>query len=384
MTPFFSNAFRRPLRSVFGLCFLLFSILAQAGMMGVVLPPAHAMAADKNTAEHGVINAGYFIDPPFVLPHQKNDHPAGLAIDLWDKTSQMQGWITHYHRYETIADLLSALERGEIDVGTVGLTISSQRMEKVIFSQPWFQTGLRMMIVKHNSTGLSRLLSELAASGHLRNYLLIFLAILVATLITAIMHRHVLKDSSPHWSSSLSGAFYDMMAMLTGNQTSGTVPERAGARIIAAIWLLCGVGIVAYVTSSITSVMTASEINQRVDNITELGHRPVSAMKGSIAMTFALDTGLNVHGYTLLSDAVDELIQGKTSAILGDASQLDYYIQQNPTQSLIVTGATLRPENLGFVMRPGFPMRDQIDRTILKLQEEKILSQMESAYFSHR
>ncbi|WP_072572954.1 transporter substrate-binding domain-containing protein [Granulibacter bethesdensis] len=341
------------------------------------------MAADKNAADHVVINAGYFIDPPFVLPHRKNDHPAGLAIDLWDKTSQMQGWVTHYHRYETISDLLSALERGEIDVGTVGLTVSSQRMEKVIFSQPWFQTGLRMMIVKHNSTGLSRLLSELAASGHLRNYLFIFLAILIATLITAIMHRHVLKDSSPHWSSSLSGAFYDMMAMLTGNQTSSTVPERAGARIIAAIWLLCGVGIVAYVTSSITSVMTASEINQRVDNITELGSRPVSAMKGSIAMTFALDTGLHVQGYTLLADAVQKLIQGKTAAILGDSSQLDYYIQQNPAQPLIVTGATLRPENLGFVMRPGFPMRDQIDRAILKLQEDKILSQMESAYFSH-
>jgi polar amino acid transport system substrate-binding protein len=48
--------------------------------------------------------------------------------------------------HETVKDLLSAVQQGQVDVGIAGISMTPEREAQLDFSHPMFNAGLQIMV----------------------------------------------------------------------------------------------------------------------------------------------------------------------------------------------------------------------------------------------
>lgn len=249
-------------------------------------PDAQDIAAPRPS-----VTVGVYVSPPFVM--RVGDHYTGMAIELWQALAAALGLAYELVEHETLQALVQATIDGGIDVAVTNLTITQARADRIDFTQPWFDTGLRIMVDDAPRTGFWSVWAGLRASGHLRAYAWIAFVILVATLLLTAFDRRFDKDFPGRWRDGFAKSFFAVMSIAT----SGRPPARNNllgwlGRIWSALWLLCGIAVLAYVTSAVTSVMTTLSLTNQVNGPVDLPGKTVGVFTGSIAEAFAQESGL--------------------------------------------------------------------------------------------
>jgi polar amino acid transport system substrate-binding protein len=82
-------------------------------------------------------------DPPIIFEH--DGEIVGVEADLARIVGDMLERRIVFERY-AFADLIDALERGEVDVLMSGLSVTDERRERVRFTQPYMQVGQLALI----------------------------------------------------------------------------------------------------------------------------------------------------------------------------------------------------------------------------------------------
>ncbi|MBK7056825.1 MAG: transporter substrate-binding domain-containing protein [Leptospiraceae bacterium] len=70
---------------------------------------------------------------PFRISDEK---VSGISLDIWQEISDREKFKFSLKEYDTIANLIDAVNKGEVDVGIGPISITSARIEKVSFMQP--------------------------------------------------------------------------------------------------------------------------------------------------------------------------------------------------------------------------------------------------------
>lgn len=86
--------------------------------------------------------------------------------------------------------------------------------------------------------------------------------------------------------------------------------------VIAAICLVCGVGSVAYVRSSLTSVMTAEALAHEVNGFQDLGRRHVTVLAGSVSESYCRRAIVDLESFDSMQEAIDALLRSRVSAVV--------------------------------------------------------------------
>jgi polar amino acid transport system substrate-binding protein len=88
----------------------------------------------------GELRVGLSGNQPPLNMRNKRGEVIGLEVDLMDALTQAMGLAA---RYETMpfAELLPALEKGEVDLVISGMTITPERNARVAFAGPYFISG---------------------------------------------------------------------------------------------------------------------------------------------------------------------------------------------------------------------------------------------------
>src|SRR5699024_6234893 len=220
-------------------------------------------------AQDRSLTVGVLVSPPFVIGN--NEEYTGLAIDLWEEIGTKKGWKFEYQEYNTVRDLIEATNSARIDLVMTNLTITQQRALKVDFTQPWFDGGMRLMVNTEQGTGIRGVIKGLAQAGFITAYAWIALVIIFATALLTLFDRRFDKSFPARWRDGVAESFYTVMSVVT----SGRPPSRKNlfgwlGRIWQALWLVCGVAVLAFVTSSVTSVMTTLAITNQITSVDDL------------------------------------------------------------------------------------------------------------------
>jgi ABC-type amino acid transport substrate-binding protein len=112
------------------------------------------------------LRVGVCVEPPFVS--KLADGYGGLAIELWEQIASSQGWQFKYIEVPSFSELMDMVHKGTIDIAVGDLTINSQRLKRVDFSQPYFDSGLQIVTDSRRHTGLRALLRGIYEAGFLR------------------------------------------------------------------------------------------------------------------------------------------------------------------------------------------------------------------------
>ncbi|MCG6859325.1 MAG: transporter substrate-binding domain-containing protein [Salaquimonas sp.] len=302
------------------------------------------------------VRVGVYVSPPFVT--KTDDGFTGMSVELWQSLANSLGLQSRYETFPTFGALVDATAEGKIDVAVTNLTITKGRAERIDFTYPWFDAGLRIMIADDRIASISDVLRGLKSFGYLRAYGWLAPVIVVATILLTLFDRRFDKDFPNRWRDGLANSFYTVMSVTT----SGRTPSRKNlfgslGRVWQAIWLVCGIAVLAYVTSSVTTVMTTLSLTNEINNLGDLNNRMVGDFTGSVAEEFVIEEGMDRRSYSDVDAAVAGLRSGRIDAIIGDAPVLEYCAHTHPDVPLDVVGAIFEPDKYCFAMPKGSALR---------------------------
>jgi polar amino acid transport system substrate-binding protein len=328
------------------------------------------------------LRVGVFLEPPFVM-----DGAAGLggfAIDLWSKIATSLGWTWNYQQVSSIAELLDKLNKGQLDVGVTDLSITSERLRLVDFTHPYLDSGLQVMINEMHRGGFAELIRGLSEAGHLQVFEAGALILLFASIVLTVYDRRTDPDFHRSWMMGLSESFYHVVSMATaGKADHRPVVGGAAGNVLAALWLICGVTVVAYITSSITSVMTINKIHGQINGPKDLAGKKVGTVAGSAAAAYCHSAGLDTEEFSGIDDAVTALADRRIDAIVYNAWTLRYIDKQHPELPITEVGPLFELRKFGFALPQGSLLRMPINLTLLRLSEGGYLQQIGSQYFEN-
>lgn len=352
--------------------------------LSIHVAPASAQDAeppqDSAETQQEPLRVGVHESPPFVMI--EDGAYSGLAIDLWELAAEELAVEFVYEEFDTVRSMIDATTQSDIDVAVTNLTVTEARAESIDFTQPWYDSGLRIMVNDDNGSSFWSLLMGLKDSGFLRAYAWLAFAIIAASVGFTLFDRKFDKDFPDKFQDGFAESFYTVMTVAT----SGKPPKRKNlfgwwGRMWQGLWLVCGVVVVAFVTSSVTSVMTTLSIKNDIRSVLDLPGLNVGVAEGSSAEAFAEANGLTTIPYSGIRASSTALLNGEIDAIIGDKPVLEYYAQQNAHEPLTVVGGVFNPEKYSFGLPPDSPLRQEITVEVIGAREDGTLQEMAKAYF---
>lgn len=350
------------------------------------LPPGPLKAQDEGAPELAPVSqpvtVGVYVHPPFVMGTGDDYH--GMAIDLWEWLADQLDLESDYVQLNNVGELVNAAASAEIDVAITNMTVTKERAEQIDFTHPWFDAGQRIMVNEDRSAGFWDVVTGLSESGHLRAYAWIVFVIILATILITLFDRYFDKDFPRRWRDGLAESFYTVMSVAT----SGRPPARKNlfgwiGRFWQGLWLVCGIAVLAYVTSSVTSVMTTLSLTNQINNIADLSGRPVGVQPGSVAEEYARQFGLDSRHFDRLEDAVAALLDGRIDAIVDDAPVLEYHAHINPQLPVTVVGPIFAPDKYAFGLTHESELTRELSVELIGAYESGLIEEIRTEYFGN-
>ncbi|HAK8655351.1 TPA: transporter substrate-binding domain-containing protein [Salmonella enterica] len=326
------------------------------------------------------VKVGYYISPPFMM--KESSKLTGMAFDLWEGIADKNNYVSQYIEYTTAEALFSALKKKEIDIAVTNITVTKERARDMDFTFPWYDAGLGIMIPV--STGYNvwyDFFSDLADAGHVRVYILIMAIIIISTVTLTVVDRKMDPLFTKKWSDGLAESFYHVISIITTGKTTHKLLFGSVGKIIAAIWMVCGMAVIAFITSSITSTMTTQNLQDSIHNVNGLAGKNVGVRTGSEAERYLRNKGMDTTGYAHLSDATRALKKGEIRAIVADAPALEYYISTHPYAGFKLIRETFHPEKFGFALPEESRLTRTVSTGIIEAHGTKKIIELKNKYF---
>lgn len=363
-----------------------FKIVALLYMLvALFVAAAHAQNIDINSDVEpgiGMVRVGVYVHPPFVI--KEGGHYSGMAIELWEWLAEQHNLTSDYIEYNNIGALVDAIVSDRVDAGVTNITVTKERAEQIDFTHSWYDAGLRVMVYEDGSSGFVKVFRGLQDSGHLKAYAWLLGIIILATILVTLFDRRFDKNFPERWRDGYAESFYTVMSVVT----SGKPPARKNlfgwiGRIWQACWLVCGIALLAYVTSSVTSVMTTLSLTGQINSVADLPRHLVGVQTGSIAERFAKENGLVHLKFDHIEEAVGALKESEIDAIIEDAPVLEYYVHKHPEESLKVVGPIFEPDKYAFALEYHSQYTRDLTVDVIGAYEDGVIEELRLKYFGN-
>jgi ABC-type amino acid transport substrate-binding protein len=357
---------------------------AQQASQAPVAAPA-AAATDVAPTAPRIVRVGVYEVPPFAEPDAALKWK-GFAVVLFEASAIQLQMIPEFRQYANIDELMSAVEKGEVEAGIGNIMVTSKRLAQVDFSQPILDGGLRVMVPSDRTHTLRRLWNGLVEDGHVQVLFWALVGMLALSVVVMAVLRRLDQEFSKHWHEGFAEAMYHVVSVMMTGKTSykGKLGPAWLGRVIASVWLVFGVASVAYFTSSITSVMTADTMSDAVHGPKDLPGRTVGVITGSVGARYCAEHGIDVVTYDTLDEAARALADRVTDAVVSDAQSLEFYDVSHPQVNVAVVGEMFERRHYAFpINRAAEDLRRRIDVVLVGLREDGMLEQLRRRSFGH-
>ena len=326
------------------------------------------------------IRVGVHLSAPFVM--KRAGKYTGMAIDLWESLAAKLNREFAYQEFPTVGALIRAAHDDQIDIAISNITVNESRARRIDFTQPWFDAGLRIMINERSHASVFDVIGELRDAGFLTTYARIGMVLLLATVLMTLFDRHFDTAFPKRWRDGFGESFYTVMQIAT----TGKPAARKNlfgwiGRVWQGIWLMAGVAVIAYVTSSVTTVMATLSAANQIRNIDDLEDRTIGVLKDTVSDDFVSEQGLRNITFLSLDEAVKALESGDVDAIIEDGPVLQYYIYTHPRADVRLVGPRFEPSKYAFGTPQSSLLRRPVTIELLSSEEHDEIDKLRIKYF---
>lgn len=327
----------------------------------------HAQS-DLNSITKDTLLVGIAGSEPFVFTN--STVPRGIAIEIWEDLAREKSWNYKYQTFETVDAALHTLKNRHLDLVVGPISITSQRLEFMRFSQPFYNSSLAI-VSRVDEVSLWQKMKPLL-SIKLLLAVGIFLIILgiVGTLLW-LAERKKSPDQFPAKPSE--GIGVGMWLAIVTMSTTGygdKAPITLWGRIIAGSWMVVSIIFATSMVAGIASTLTVSSLGTSVvSNIEQLSERNVATISGSPSEAFLNEYKVKLIGVNSLGDAISKLKNKEVDAVVYDRPQLLYFMKNNKDKNLYIAKAEYYKQGYGFAFPPDTKLIYDVNRALLKLSE---------------
>lgn len=307
---------------------------------------------------------------PFVF--ENNTSSKGIAIEVWEDMAKMKSWEYKYKVYDSVEDAIRALNKDELDVVVGPISITSQRLEYMRFSQPFYNSSLAI-VSRVDELSLWQKVKPLF-SFKLLIAVGIFLIILalVGTLLW-LAERKASPDQFPE--KAAAGIGTGMWLAIVTMSTTGygdKAPITLAGRIIAGSWMIISIIFATSMVAGIASTLTLTSMGtSTVSNVEELSGRKVATISASPSEAFIKEYKAKVTGVHSLKEAMTKLKNKEVDAVVYDRPQLLYYMKNHKDEDLFIAKAEYYKQGYGFAFPTDSDLVYDANRALLDLAEHQ-------------
>jgi len=292
----------------------------------------------------------------------------GFSLQLWDAIAQELGLDYRVDRVENFGEMLTEVEAGRADLAAANISITAEREARLDFSQPIFSSGLRVM-VPAGQDGPS-VFSVLWSLDLLLAILAAFALLLGGGMLMWRFERNGQEYFQGDAKEKMFPSFWWALNLVVNGGFEERVPRTVMGRIFGTLLVLSSLFVVSVFVAKITSAMTVNAIQSSVQSLNDLYGKTVGTTTGSTAAAYLDGREMQYVGFGSLDDLIEAFELGELQAVVFDTPILSYYVNTNGEGIGELVGPTFLRENYGFALPSDSPLREDIDRTLLRFAED--------------
>ena len=311
----------------------------------------------------------------------QNDQPTGAMIDIWKEVSRRLGISSEFIRVKTFVELMDLVREGKADVSLGPLAITEEREKMFDLTHPVFHSGMRIAVRQRNESGLVSAVRSMLSWKLLQ---LIGLAVALG-----VASGHLLwwcergrnpRSFPPDYPRGVGEAIWWIIStIVTGGCDDKHVDGPLG-RILALLWMIGGIGLIATFTSVLTATMTAERVTGMIQGPRDLAGRSIGCQEGSVTVQTIRQRGGFPQEYATILDAIDALELGMVDAVVGEAQTLMYVINESGRNEVKLVGPIFDSFDYGLALPTSSPLREELNAVILQLREDGTLTRIQETW----
>ena len=311
----------------------------------------------------------------------QNDQPTGAMIDIWKEVSRRLVISSEFIRVKTFVELMDMVREGKADVSLGPLAITEEREKMFDLTHPVFHSGMRIAVRQRNESGL------LPAVRSMLSWKLLQLIGLAVAL--GVVSGHLLwwcergrnpRSFPPDYPRGVGEAIWWIIStIVTGGCDDKHVDGPLG-RILALLWMIGGIGLIATFTSVLTATMTAERVTGMIQGPRDLAGRSIGCQEGSVTVQTIRQRGGFPQEYATILDAIDALELGMVDAVAGEAQTLMYVINESGRNEVKLVGPIFDSFDYGLALPTSSPLREELNAVILQLREDGTLTRIQETW----
>lgn len=312
---------------------------------------------------------------PFVMVDEQGG-VRGFSIDLWRAVAARMGRDFTFRPLPDLKTMLADIRAGKGDVAIAAITITAERERQMDFSQPYFRSGLQIMVRNDNGGGLlaqaGDVLRGLAASHGFRLalYTLLIIILLAAHLIWLVERRR----NEEHFHRSYlhgiwDGAYWALVTISTVGY-GDKVPRTQAGRAVSMVLIVVGYMAYAWFTATIAATLTVANLKGDINGPDDLRGRVVATVAQSTSAAWLRQRpGVRLREVARIEQAYDLLARGEVDAVVYDFPALRYHVLNDAQRRFVVVGPVFKGEDYGIALQQGSPLREELNRALLQVLE---------------
>jgi polar amino acid transport system substrate-binding protein len=334
---------------------LLLVVLSVTAVAGV-----SAVAGAGHARQEAPLRVGVTHRPPLAIRYE--DGWDGIAVVLWQRVAGDLGLDYEWVELREDEDL-GALPAGLVDV-VITADVTASAEADLDFSHSYFSSTLGF--VQSSERQVVATIRGIFSPGFLRTAGWLTLVLLVVGVLTWLFERrHNPEDFGGGVLRGLWSGFWFAAVTLTAVGYGDKTPKTVAGRIVALVWMIVGLGVVATLTATIISVV-ALRTQATFSFPEDLRGATVGTVGGSRSASYLGDEQIAFEPYASTEDGLRAVNSGEIQYFVHDAAALRYFSSKLFDGRLAVVSAGARPQRYAFALDEGSELREPINRALLQ------------------
>ena len=348
-------------------------------LLAGILAATLAAAQGPTPVSGRTLVVGVADSPPLAIA-QADGSWSGLAVDLWARIASEQGW-----RFElkpmALADVAQALHDGALDIALGATAVTPEGEALHDFSQPFLATGLGFAQRMTDTLQWDAVWQTLRSTRLLTVLAAIAGGVLIVGLVIALIERrHQATDFGGSLRHGVStGVWWAAVTMTTVGYGDAT-PKTGPGRALALLWMFVGVGAVAILTATVTSILTLSHLRGTVQHPADLLRLRLGAVPGGAGADYLSDHDAPFVSYGSYEEGLAALHHGEIQAFVANIPTLRFLITKQWHGQLEVSPVALEAVLYAIGLPDDSPLRGAINATLLRVIHEDSWRDIERRY----
>jgi ABC-type amino acid transport substrate-binding protein len=297
-----------------------------------------------------------------------NGNWRGIAVDLWRQVANDLGLAFAFEEM-AMADLAAGLKNGTL-MAVVTVIATAEREAVTDLSFPFYSSGLAIAVpVREGGRSWIEPLGHLLSPGVLKITSLMSGLLFIAALLVWLCERSA--NPGQFGSRPLAGiadGIWWAVVTLTTVGYGDKAPRSWGGRLVAAIWMLSAVVLIALFTAQVTAAITVNSLTGRVRGPRDLAFVRVGAIEQSQQQAVLRQKlGVIATGFTSFGEGLKALDRGEIDAFVGPEPVIRYEIANNFPARLTMVGTSFLRVDYVVALPLGSTLRKPVNGVILSL-----------------